>query len=77
MEMSKDRYESLMLRFAKELHEVGVTDNMKETVKAQSERTPNVVSAGSNEDVRKFHYRYDGYMIEAVQSVRLLVKKCT
>ena len=74
--MHKERYEDLMLRFAKELHEVGVTENMRKIIEAQANRTPNTAQVGTDEDTRKFHYRYDGYLIEAVQTVKLIVKKC-
>jgi hypothetical protein len=72
----KDQYEDLILRFTKELHEVGVTDEMKKIVEAQYNRTPNVVSCSADDNVRKFCYRHDGYEIEAVQNVRLVIKKC-
>ena len=74
--MHKERYQDLMLRFAKELHEVGVTGDMQEIVKSQMDRVPNVASVGAEEDVRKFYYRHDGYTIEAVQSVKFVIKKC-
>ena len=64
-----------MLRFAKELHDVGVTDNMKKIIKAQYTRTPNIVGCSNEEVARKFHYRHDGYMIEAVQTIELTIKK--
>tara|TARA_Y100000034_G_scaffold109817_1_gene141455 strand:- start:135 stop:368 length:234 start_codon:yes stop_codon:yes gene_type:complete len=76
MEMSKERYQDLMLRFAKELYEVGVTEDMKKIAQAQMNRTPNAVSCGAEDDVRKFFYRHDGYTIEAVQTVKLVIKKC-
>ena len=74
--MNKERYEDLILRFTKELHEVGVTEDMKKIVEAQYTRTPNLASAHTEEDVRKFTYRHDGYEIQAVQSVKIAVKKC-
>jgi len=74
--MSKDRYEDLMLRFTKEMHEVGVTENMKKIVEAQADRHPNSASSSAEETTRKFYYQHEGYSIEAVQSVRLTVKKC-
>ena len=74
--MNKDRYEDLILRFTKELHEVGVTDEMKKIIEAQYTRTPNVVSCSSDENVRKFTYRHNGYEIEAIQNVKVVVKKC-
>lgn len=75
--MNKDRYKDLMLRFAKELHEVGVTENMTKIVHAQVDRTPNVTSAGTEETTRKVYYQYDGYSIEAAQIVKLTVRKAT
>jgi len=75
--MNNEKYQDLMLRFAKEMHEVGVSENMKKIIEAQMERAPNTASCGTDEDVRKFCYRHDGFMIEAVQNVKLTVKKCT
>ena len=66
-----------MLRFTKEMHEVGVTENMKKIIEAQYERTPNSASCGTDETTRKFYYQHSGYSIEAVQSVKLVVKKCS
>jgi len=76
MIMHNERYQELMLRFAKELHEVGATEDMKKIVESQYTRTPNLASAHTEEDVRKFTYRHDGYEIQAVQTVKLVVKKC-
>jgi len=75
MEMSKEKYEDLLLRFAKELHDVGVTENMKKIIKDQYERTPNIISVSHNENIKQFTYRHAGYMIEAVQNVKLVIKK--
>lgn len=74
--MNKEKYEELMLRFAKELHDVGVTENMKKLVEDQYTRTPNVAGCGFDETTDRFVYRHDGYMIEAVRTVKLTVKKC-
>jgi hypothetical protein len=73
--MNNEKYEELMLRFAKELHDVGVTDDMKKIVESQYTRTPNILSSSTSENVRKFCYRHDGYEIEAIQNVKLSVKK--
>ena len=75
--MNNEKYQELMLRFAKELHEVGVTENVKKLVESKYTRTPNVISASADENTRKFTYRHNGYEIEAVQSVKLVVKKVT
>ena len=74
--MNKDMYAELMLRFAKELYDVGVTEDMRKIVEAQYSRTPNIASSESNENIRKFCYRHNGYEIEAIQNVKLVVKKC-
>ena len=74
--MNKEKYEELMLRFSLELHEVGVNDYVKGLVQDSITRSPNTVSASAEDVTRKFTYRYDGYMIEAEQTVKLTVKKC-
>jgi len=66
-----------LLRFAKELHDVGVTENMKRLVESQYTRTPNLSNPNTEEVTDRFSYRHDGYMIEAVRSVKLVVKKCS
>jgi len=76
MIMNREKFEDLLLRFAKEMHDVGVTDDMKKIVESQYIRTPNITSVAADEDVRKFCYRHGGYEIEAIQSVKLVVKKC-
>jgi hypothetical protein len=75
MKMHKENYEELMLRFAKELHDVGVTENMKKLVEAQYTNRPNLSNPNTEEVTDRFTYRHDGYMIEAVRSVKLSVKK--
>ena len=75
MKMHKEKYEELLLRFAKEIHEVGVTENMKKIVEAQYTNRPNLSNPHTEETVRKFYYQYDGYSIEAVQIVGLKLKK--
>ena len=75
--MNKEKYEELMLRFAKELHDVGVSDDMKKNIEAQYKRTPNIVGCSHEETTRKFTYMHDGYEIQAIQSVKLSVKKCS
>lgn len=75
MEMHKEKYEELLLRFAKEIHEVGVTENIKKIVESQFTRTPNLSNPHAEETVRKFYYQYDGYCIEATQVVGLKLKK--
>jgi hypothetical protein len=73
--MNKEKYEELILRFAKELHDVGVTENMRKIVEDQYTRVPNIASSEANENVKKFCYRYDGYEIQAIQNVKLIIKK--
>jgi len=74
--MHDEKYKDLMLRFAKEMNQVGVTENMIKIVHAQMERTPNLISAQAEDTTRKFMYRYDGYLIEAEQTVSIKVKTC-
>ncbi len=73
--MHKEKYEELLRRFSQELHEVGVGENLKGLVNDQIDRTPNIVTAGAEESTDRFTYRHDGYMIEAVRTVKLTVKK--
>ena len=75
--MSNETYQDLMLRFAKELHEVGVSENLKKVVEERYTRVPNLASVEHNEITRKFTYRHNGYEIEASQSVKLKMRKCT
>ena len=74
--MNKEKYEELLLRFAKELHDVGVTEDMKKIIESQSSRHPNTASASTEEVTDRFVYRHNGYMIEAVRTIELVVKKC-
>jgi len=76
MIMHREKYEDLMLRFGKELHDIGVTENIKKIIEAQCTRSPNVVSVNQDECVASFTYQHDGYMIEATKVVQLTVKKC-
>lgn len=75
MEMHKEKYEDLLLRFAKELSDVGVTENMKKIVESQYTNRPNLSNPGTEEVTDRFVYRHDGYMIEAIRTVKLIVKK--
>ncbi len=76
MEMNKEKYEELLLRFAKELHDVGVTEDMVKNLKSQVERTPNIMCASSQDTTDKFTYRHNGFLIEATRIVNLTVKTC-
>ena len=76
MKMHKEEYEKLLKRFALELSEVGVTEDILKIVEAQLDRSPNAVSSGTNETTDRFVYRHGGYMIEATRTVNLVVKKC-
>ena len=75
--MHKEEYDKLLKRFALELSEVGVTDDLIKVVQAQYERTPNLIGANSNETTERFTYRHGGYIIEAIRTVSLQVKKCS
>ena len=76
MEMNRENYDRLLKRFALELSEVGVTEDMLKIVEAQCERAPNVVSASAEECTDRFTYRHNGYLIEAQTTTKLVVKKC-
>lgn len=73
--MYKEKYEELLRRFSQELHEVGVSENVKGLVQDQIDRHPNAAAANARETTDRFTYRHEGYMIEAVRTVELLVKK--
>ena len=75
MKMHKEKYEKLLRRFSQELHEVGVSENLNGLVQDQIDRAPNVIVASAEETTERFTYRHDGYMIEAVRTVKLVVKK--
>jgi hypothetical protein len=73
--MHKEKYEELLRRFSQELHEVGVTGELRGLITDQCDRTPNVASASADVVTDRFTYGHDGYMIEAVRMVKLVVKK--
>ena len=75
MKMHKEKYEELILRFAKELHEVGVTDELKKSVEAQYNKHPNYAACSAEESTDRFQYRFGDYQIEAQRFVKLVVKK--
>jgi len=75
MEMNKETYEKLLRRFSQELYETGVTENMVGLVKDQVARSPNIVSASSEETTANFVYKHDGYEISAKQVIHLTVRK--
>jgi len=75
MKMNQETYEKLLKRFALELYETGVTENMVVLVQDQLDRSPNVVSANSEETTASFAYKHDGFEISAKQVVHLTVRK--
>ncbi len=77
MQMNKEKYEELLRRFCQELYEVGVSENLKGLIQDQAARKPNVITTNAEEATDRFTYRHNGYMIEAVRTVKLTVKKCT
>ncbi len=77
MEMNKEKYEDLLLRFAKELHEVGVSDDLKKLVEAQYTRHPNVATCNADEVTDRFRYQFGGFLIEATRSVKITVRKAS
>jgi len=76
MKMNKEEFEKLILRFALELSEVGVTEDMLKILSARCERAPNAASASAEENTDRFVYRHNGFIIEAERTVKLVVKKC-
>lgn len=72
--MHKEKYEELMRRFSQELYEVGVSDDLQGLIKDQGDRAPNVIATSAEETTDRFTYRHEGYMIEAVRTVKLVVK---
>tara|TARA_B100000131_G_scaffold310511_1_gene342286 strand:- start:2401 stop:2628 length:228 start_codon:yes stop_codon:yes gene_type:complete len=73
--MNKDVYQELLLRFAKELNDVGVTDDMKSLISDGYNRTPNISSVATDRNIKRFLYRHNGYEIEAIQNIKISVKK--
>ncbi len=76
MEMNDIKYRELMLRFAKELDEIGVTENMRKLIEGLCQSAPNRIGASAEETIANFAYRHDGYMIEAKCIVSVVVKTC-
>ena len=74
--MNKEEYEKLLLRFALELSEVGVTEDMLKIIAARCERAPNAASVCAEEETDRFVYRHNGYTVEAKRTVTLTVKTC-
>jgi hypothetical protein len=76
MKMNKEEFEKLMLRFALELSEVGVTEDQIKRIHDSLDRTPNLASCNNQEVVSRFTYRHNEHMIEAKTTVELTVKRC-
>jgi hypothetical protein len=64
-----------MLRFAKELHDVGVSEDLKKLIEAEYARAPNVVSVEQQEIAKRFLYQHGRCKIEAKQVVSIVVRK--
>ena len=76
MKLNKEKYEGLMLRFAKELNDVGVARELVDLIGDQLERMPNAASVCNDQVADRFTYRHDGFMIEATRTVSLVLRKC-
>ena len=74
--MNDEAYRDLMLRFAKELDEIGVTEDMRKLIEAACQSAPNRIGASAEETTDRFVYRHKGYMIEAKRTVTIVVKTC-
>jgi hypothetical protein len=78
MKMHRETYQELMRKFAQELHEVGVTEEMKERINDQCDIVPHVISVGTGPTtISRFVYRHGGYLIEAKNTVELTIKTAT
>lgn len=76
MKMNKEEYEKLLVRFATELAEVGVTPEQIQALRDSMGRTPNLASLQSSRIVADFQYKHSGYMISAKRTVEITIKKC-
>ncbi len=76
MKMNKEEYEKLMVRFATELAEIGVSHELLQGIKDTLERSPNIASVQKVETVANFQYKHNGYMIQAKKTIEVVVKKC-
>ena len=66
-----------MRKFSQELHEVGVTDKMRDLITDKCETHPNVISVSTGPTTSsRFVYRHGGYVIEAKKTIELSIKKC-
>jgi len=74
--MHREKYEDLLLRFTKELHDIDVSRDLMRQIEDQYTRHPNVAACSGEEVTDRFAYRHEGYMIEAFRTVKLVVKKC-
>jgi len=76
MKMHKEEYEKLLLRFALEIDEIGVTEDMLKLIAGLCMSAPNRISADAEQTTDRFVYRHKGYTIEAKRTVTLVVKTC-
>lgn len=76
-EMNDETYRALMLRFALELDEIGVTENMRKHMEGLFQRAPNRIGASAEETTAHFVYKHDGYTIEAKCTVSVVVRGTT
>jgi len=76
MKMHKEEYEKLLVRFATELAEVGVTPIQLELLRDTFGRAPNIASANQSETVADFQYKHNGYTVQAKKTVEITVKNC-
>ena len=78
MKMHSETYQELMRKFAQELHDVGVTGEMKERINDQCEQHSHIISVGTGPTtISRFVYRHGGYLIEAKNTVELTIKTAT
>ncbi len=75
MEMNKEKYDILLKRFALELSEVGISDELILLIKDKFNTHANTSVASGEEITDRFEYRHQGYSIKAIRTVKLSVQK--
>ncbi len=76
MKMHKEEYEKLLKRFALEVDEIGVTEDMLKLISDRCISAPNIMQVAAEETTDRFVYRHKGYVIEAKRTVELTIKTC-
>ena len=56
--MHREKYEDLLLRFTKELHDIDVSRDLMRQIEDQYTRHPNVAACSGEEVTDRFAYRH-------------------